>query len=100
MVEVPLTVISHKVDDCLVSILSKQPHIGVKEEAKHYCIYNQNILNGYRINYDTWGMTFWSLFQIHNETMNVWTHFSGFLVCIVALIITMYSQVVEDPTAL
>ena len=45
-------------------------------------------------------MTFWSLFQVHNETVNVWTHLLGFLVCSAALVIMSYSKVVDDPLGL
>lgn len=78
----------------------KKPHIGVKEEACDYLIYNQNILNGYRINYCTWGVTFKSMFQLHNETVNVWTHFVGFLVCFVAFLVVTFSKVMDDPAYL
>ena len=80
--------------------LDTKPHIGVKEEATPFLVHNQHILNGYRINYDTWYMTFWSLFQVHNETVNVWTHLLGFLACSAALVIMSYSKVVDDPLGL
>ena len=58
---------------------SGKPFIGTIEQAPHYhqC-YNEHLKRGYRINYKTWGSLLRSLFQCHNETVNVWTHFIGF----------------------
>ena len=64
-----------------------RPYIGLVDDAPEYHRYNEFIKHGYRINYYTWRSTLWSLFQCHNETINVWTHFSGFLVSLLALII-------------
>lgn len=63
-----------------------RPYIGKKNDAPDYHRYNPYILAGYRINYNSWGSTLWSLFQCHNETMNVWSHFLGFLATFAALI--------------
>lgn len=38
------------------------------------------ILSGYRVPYRPWKYYFYSLFQLHNETVNVWTHLIGFCV--------------------
>jgi len=49
---------------------------------------NKYLLTGYRLNYNSWAQCFFSLFQMHNETLNVWTHLVGaliFLGCIVGL---------------
>ena len=54
-------------------------------------------MNGYRINYDSWKETLKSLFQIHNETVNVWTHLAGFVVCLVTFLIMTFSKVISDP---
>ena len=39
---------------------------------------NVYIHTGYRINFNTIGRAFWSLFKWHNETVNVWSHLMGF----------------------
>ena len=65
---------------------SAEPYIGPKEEACEHDVYNRHILTGYRINYNTWAVTLKSLFQCHNETINVWTHLGGFFACLVALL--------------
>ena len=60
-----------------------QPFIGKFEDAPEYHqTYNPHLKSGYRINYSTWSSLFKSLFQCHNETINVWTHFIGFWVVI------------------
>ena len=60
------------------------PYIGSSEEAKissRHLVWNRDLVRGYRINYGTWTATFKSLFQCHNETVNIWTHLIGFIVC-------------------
>ena len=110
--EVPLVTVhedshdhSHDHTSCgtaatLVTLAPAKPHIGVKEEATSYMVTNRWILNGYRVNYDSWKETLKSLFQVHNETVNVWTHLVGFLVCLVAFLIMTFAKVVSDPLSL
>ena len=76
-----------------------RPYIGDREEAPGYHLYNPFIHKGYRINYRSWSWTLWSLFQFHNETINVWTHFIGFWGCFFALLVVFFNYktvVVED----
>lgn len=68
---------------------ASQPYIGGIEEAPEYHKFNTHIKNGYRINYHTWSATAWSLFQCHNETVNVWSHFIGFWITLVFLCIVL-----------
>lgn len=45
---------------------------------------NRHIFGGYRINYDTPKKIFRSLFMLHNESVNIWTHlFAAIAVLIV-----------------
>jgi predicted membrane channel-forming protein YqfA (hemolysin III family) len=41
--------------------------------------FNRYVIHGYRINYNTNWLALRSLFQLHNETGNVWTHLIGVL---------------------
>lgn len=41
--------------------------------------FNANIRTGYRINFDSYWKLTKSLFMIHNETVNVWTHLLGMI---------------------
>jgi len=101
--EVPLVVVNEDdgSDSCsattVLTLSSMKPHIGVKEEANSYMVTNRWILNGYRINYDSWKETLKSLFQIHNETINIWTHLIGFFVCLASFIILTSTRVISDP---
>ena len=81
----------------VISLSSAKPHIGVKEEANGYMVTNQWILNGYRINYDSWKETLKSLFQVHNEIVNIWTHLLGFLACLIGFLVMTCAKVVTDP---
>jgi Haemolysin-III related len=49
---------------------------------------NEYILRGYRIGFNTKKLILRSLFMLHNETVNVWTHLIGVLVFLVLLIWT------------
>ena len=54
-----------------------KPYIGPYEEAPYF---NKSIIyirTGYRINYHTPKLVFLSLFKIHNETFNIWSHLFG-----------------------
>ena len=42
-------------------------------------------------------MTFKSLFQIHNETINVWTHLLGFVGCVAVFVMIITSDFIDDP---
>lgn len=48
------------------------------EEIPEYLKWNEFITGGYRCHF-TWRQCIQSLFTLHNETMNVWTHLGGFL---------------------
>ncbi len=48
--------------------------IGTIDEVPGWMIGNKYIETGYRIGYDTYYKSIVSLFHIHNETVNVWTH--------------------------
>jgi len=73
-----------------------KPHIGAKESANPFLVCNKHILGGYRIGYDSWSATVCSLFQLHNETVNIWTHFCGFIVCFIAVMVMNFSRTSDD----
>ena len=54
-----------------------KPFIGSKKNT-HSFHREKYILTGYRTNYKTMKKTFKSLFEFHNETINIWTHLIGF----------------------
>ena len=64
-------------------MLKQGPYIGPKQDADPHEQYNDHILTVYRINYKTWELTLKSMFEFHNETINIWTHFIGLLGAIV-----------------
>ena len=68
-------------------LVSTRPFIGNVEDSPDYFIFSPYIKRGYRIHYRSWGRTVWSMFEWHNETINVWTHFLGFLGILVALVV-------------
>lgn len=54
--------------------------IGSDADAPSYMCHNKHIKKGYRINFNTYWKLLKSLFMIHNETINVWTHLIGMLI--------------------
>lgn len=57
-----------------------QAFIGHIKNAPHHLIDNEYIHTGYRINFNSTGKICKSLFMLHNESVNVWSHLIG--VCI------------------
>ena len=55
--------------------------IGTWEEAPEFLHDNEFLLRGYRINFNTVGRVLRSLFMWHNETVNIWTHLIGIILC-------------------
>jgi hypothetical protein len=51
-----------------------KPSLGLREEVPGYLQTYTYILSGYRINYNSFSLLFWSLFQMHNETIYIWLH--------------------------
>ena len=60
---------------------NKEEHfIGEHNQAPDYAKDNEFIQKGYRINFNTPKKIFRSLFMVHNESVNIWTHLLGALV--------------------
>jgi adiponectin receptor len=62
------------------------PFIGLKEEAPEWLTTGYYLETGWRVNFNSWGKAFRSLFMIHNETVNVWSHLLGALFFLAMLI--------------
>lgn len=60
-------------------------HIGGVEEAPEWLIDNHFILTGYRLGFSKVKDVLRSLFMIHNETTNIWSHLSGVLLFIMLM---------------
>lgn len=60
--------------------LDLEPRIVNVEEAPPFLIDNKYLIRGYRKNFSRLPDIFRSLFMAHNETWNIWTHFSASLV--------------------
>ena len=62
------------------------PYIGHKSESPAYQVDPDTFLeDGYRICFNTYSRAFRSLFMIHNETVNVWTHLIGAFAAAIAI---------------
>ena len=72
--------------------MEKPYFIGTYEEADEYMLHNNYIMTGYRINFDSYGKIIRSLFMIHNETINIWTHLIGGLIFLYLVKHTFISQ--------
>jgi len=63
--------------------IADEPFIGSWSEAPKHSQDNEYILRGYRVNFNTTKRILKSLFMIHNETTNIWSHLAGMLLFIV-----------------
>ncbi|CAI2363109.1 unnamed protein product [Moneuplotes crassus] len=71
---------STKAQDILIGVKSI---IGSIKEAPHFLLDNEHIHTEYRIGFDSPLKILKSLFMIHNESVNVWTHLIGVIIFIV-----------------
>lgn len=66
-----------------------EPFIGGVDEIVHeYHADNPYVLKGYRVHFVTIPRILKSLFMIHNESFNAWSHLLGFFTAIILFIIT------------
>lgn len=59
------------------------PKIVHKDHAPDWLKDNEFLLYGYRVDYNRKRDLFKSLFSLHNETMNIWTHLVGGIVFVI-----------------
>lgn len=64
----------------------KETYIGEIEEAEEWEVDNKYLKTGYRINYNSVSKVLKSLFERHNELVNIWTHLIGSLIFLGLLI--------------
>jgi hypothetical protein len=62
--------------------------IGSIKQAPHYLLDNEYIHSGYRIGFNTWRQTLGSLFMLHNESVNVWSHLIGVFIFLIFIVYT------------
>lgn len=77
-------------------LFKNEPKICNKEEIDHYQIDNEYILKGYRVNFNTIPRTIKSLFLLHNESFNVWSHLIGVFFIIFLIFFTYLSITRND----
>ncbi|QDZ21284.1 adipoR/hemolysin-III-related protein [Chloropicon primus] len=66
-----------------------------KDGVPRYLIFNQYVLSGYRVNF-TVKDSLMSLFTLHNESINIWTHAFGFVLFFALLIALCYSPPIME----
>lgn len=70
---------------------SLKAFVGHIKKAPHFIVDNEYIQRGYRINFHTKKRICKSLFMLHNESVNVWSHLIGVGCFIGFLIYTLIS---------
>lgn len=73
-----------------------QAFIGHIKKAPSYIVDNEYIQRGYRINFNSKRKLLKSLFMLHNESVNVWSHLIG-VGCFIGLLI--YTLIYLTPLA-
>ena len=66
-------------------------YIGNIADAPSFLVDNEYIKTGYRINYNSVLDIVKSMFQRHNELVNVWSHFIGMITFSIMIIYTIYT---------
>ncbi|KAN0050530.1 hypothetical protein ACTA71_003659 [Dictyostelium dimigraforme] len=59
---------------------------------------NEFIVSGYRVNF-SYKLCLKSIFRLHNETLNIWTHLFGTFLFLALMIYTLNSRLREDATS-
>ena len=62
--------------------------VGLFDEAPEYLRDNEYIKHGYRINFNNTRQVMKSLFMLHNESVNIWSHLLGVVMVIVFIVYT------------
>jgi hypothetical protein len=75
-----------------VAILNLPHCDGLIEDIPTWQKDNELILTGYRVNYLGFNNVGRTFFMFHNESVNVWSHFIGFLMFISAIIWVFSTQ--------
>lgn len=73
----------------------KKPLLNIKE-VPEYMQGNPYIWSGYRVNFNL-GDTVMSLFYMHNETLNVWTHLLGMLLFLWLMVYSLATWLFDAP---
>ena len=63
----------------------KQEFIGSIKDAESHQTGNRHILRGYRINFKSAKSLIKSIFMVHNESINIWSHLLGALLFVLLL---------------
>lgn len=85
----------HKIQEAgHIGKVKLQAFIGHIKSAPSHLIDNEYIQHGYRINFNSFGKICRSLFMLHNETINVWSHLIGVMLFIGLLV---WTQVTLSP---
>lgn len=77
---------------------TEEPFLASFCQIPEYMRCNDAILGGYRMNFNTWGKACVSLFQLHNETLNVWTHLLGWVLMITLMFYALQTWLAEATT--
>ena len=79
---------------------SSEPYIGTITEAPQYLKKGSFILTGYRINFNNFKTVIKSLFMLHNETTNIWSHLSGVFIYMFLIVYIMFWTAPSDQSLL
>ena len=68
----------------------KDFRVGSLHEAADYLKDSEYIRHGYRINFNSTRRIFRSLFMLHNESVNIWSHLIGAVIIVLIIIYTSF----------
>ena len=82
-------------DDLESSEENASPHIGCLKDTPEW-LQDDYLINGYRINHHKLADLFRSLFRMHNETLNIWSHLIGVIVFLTLTVYLIWSPGMVD----
>ena len=71
---------------------NKDPYIGLRAHAHEHQLKGTFLEEGWRINFDNFRKSWKSLFMIHNETVNIWTHLIGSVIFVIMIFYILFGE--------
>jgi hypothetical protein len=93
------TIISSVAGPPETTVLKQTPRIGNAHEAPSFMVTNKYIVRGYRLHHYTYTDAIASLFTLHNESVNVWSHVlgAGLFIGLAVFILAFKQETITNP---
>ena len=81
-------------------MIRRKPFIGTWDDYPVELQDNEYLREGYRVNFNTYKEVFYTLFRLHNESVNVCSHLCGAIVTVfmIVILLSLYPDMLSDAT--